>query len=184
MRQNKEAESKISQEYLKSILDYDPETGIFTWKHRPREHFKTEPVWKSWNTRYSGAVAGGRNGGEYIIISINRRSFLAHRLSWLYMIGEFPQDQIDHINGVRDDNRIVNLRSVTNSENHRNQKKPKSNSSGVTGICWHKRKNKWHAYIRTDDKRIHLGYFDNIFEAACARKSAENKHGFHANHGR
>jgi hypothetical protein len=87
-------------------------------------------------------------------------------------------------NGIRDDNRLVNLRDVTHKENLRNQKLSSSNKSGMTGVSWNKALNKWRALITVDYKMKHLGVFINIEDATQARKKAEKKYGYHANHGR
>ncbi len=97
---------------------------------------------------------------------------------------EWPRDQIDHINGVRTDNRIGNLRSVTSRENSRNLKLPTNNTSGRIGVMWSGRDSKWLAVIQVDGGKKHLGYFDNFEDASNARKAAELKYDFHENHGR
>lgn len=100
------------------------------------------------------------------------------------MTGSWPKEQIDHINHVRSDNRWINLREATNQENCKNRSISIRNKSGVVGVRWTKGKTKWAAYIHVNSKDKYLGFFFDKFEAICARKSAENKHGFHANHGR
>lgn len=109
---------------------------------------------------------------------------MAHRIIWLLAYGELPKNQIDHINGIPDDNRLDNLRSVSHRQNALNQKIPKSNTSGVMGVSWAKDCSRWIAGIRIKGKRKHLGSFDNLFDAVCARRSAEIKEGFHINHGK
>jgi len=104
-------------------------------------------------------------------------------LAWLYVYGTMPKEQIDHINHVRDDNRIINLREVTHSENHKNRTKQSNNTSGVTGVHWLEEKERWQAYIKGDDKKIHLGTFKNKNDAISARKEAEIKYNYHSNHG-
>lgn len=106
-----------------------------------------------------------------------------HRLIWFYVYGEFPLGQIDHINGIKTDNRLSNLRVVTNTENQRNQKRNINNKTGVSGVTWHKRDNKWYVNIGGGHKKIYLGSFCDLFEAFCARKSAENRLKYHENHG-
>jgi len=98
--------------------------------------------------------------------------------------GAWPPDQIDHVNGVRTDNRIENLRSVTHAENGRNQAIPRNNTSGVMGVARRTRGKKWHAQIKVGGKQIHLGSFDDKDEAIAARAAADIEHGFHENHGR
>ena len=108
-----------------------------------------------------------------------------HRYIWEKANGPIPAGmQIDHINGKRDDNRLENLRLATNQENAQNAKRRKDNASGVTGVCWYERYGKWHSRIQVDGEKIHLGYFDDWWDAVCAKLSAHNRYGFHVNHGR
>ena len=108
-----------------------------------------------------------------------------HRYIWEKANGPIPAGmQIDHINGKRDDNRLSNLRLATNQENAQNAKLRITNTTGVTGVSWSKGKGKWHSYIMSNYKKIHLGYYTDFFEAVCCRMSANNRYGFHPNHGR
>ena len=174
----------LTQEYLKSRLSYDPDTGDFTWKPRTIEGFKTERALRAWNGRFAGKYAGGVNTQGYRVISISGKTCLAHRLAFLYQLGELPIDSTDHINGIKLDNRWDNLRSVTHSENMRNAKCAKNNTSGFTGVSWDKDKDKWAAHINVNGKKMNLGFFASIEDAAMARKLAGVKHGYHPNHGR
>ncbi len=98
--------------------------------------------------------------------------------------GEWTLEETDHISGVRTDNRLGNLRSVSGAENNKNKQIPSDNTSGTIGVHWHKRSGKWQAQIKADGKREHLGYFHNKDDAKAARLSAEARLGFHENHGR
>lgn len=132
-----------------------------------------------------GAIAGSLNLSHgYVDIVFNKKRYSAHRLAFFYMTGEFPQHHTDHINGKRSDNRWSNLRAVTAMENHHNQKMKKNNKSGVNGVCWLRKIDKWQAQIRVNYKTIHLGTFENKEDAVTARKEAEKNYGFHSNHGR
>lgn len=162
----------ITAEQAKTALDYNPETGLFTWKIRAAKHINI------------GAIAGGHDSHGYLRISIQGTRRQAHRIAWLLMTGCWPADQIDHINGIRDDNRWRNLRCVTHHENQRNMAKYSSNTSGVTGVCWHKQRGKWKSEIKGDMRKIYLGLYITLFDAAAARKSAELLYGYHENHGR
>jgi len=161
----------ITQERLKELLHYNPDTGIFTWKEY-RSGVKSDG--------YAGCI----DAKGYKRITISYILYAAHRLAWMYMNGSFPESQIDHINGIPGDNRIRNLRSVSCSENLRNQKRRILNTSGCMGVYWYKSNSKWGAGIRVNRKNIHLGLYDDWFDAVCARKSAESKFNFHENHGR
>lgn len=154
----------ITQEILKTLLNYDPDTGIFTWL-------------VSSGRSKAGAVAGSLNHGDgYWQIHINNKRYKNHRLAWLYVHGTFPSDQLDHINRVRTDNRLCNLRMSTQSENMQNISIRKDNTSGHAGVSWRKDAQKWHARISLNYKRIDLGYFTDLAEAIAARKAAEPKY--------
>jgi hypothetical protein len=162
--------------YIRERLDYDPATGDILWRRCPKM-----PV--QWNGRWAGKVAGTVSAG-YRAICIDRVKHQSHRLAWLIVSGEWPTDQLDHINGDRSDNRFSNLREVCDAENRRNQARPSDNTSGHIGVYWHKRCGKWAAQIKVGPNRIHLGLFSDIADASVARKAAEFAHGFHPNHGR
>jgi hypothetical protein len=167
---------QITQEQLRHRLHYSPETGVFTWKVTQFEC-------------HVGKVAGYPNyhpgtGRTYIKIKLHKKLYLAHRLVWLYITGTFPKNDIDHINQDGTDNRLVNLRNVTDIENTRNKKCHSNNTSGVMGVHFHKSHNKWRARISTTEKRIHLGNFNTKEEAIAARLAAEIELGYHENHGK
>ena len=153
----------LTQERLKELLDYDPDTGVFVWRVS-RGSVKAE------------SVAGCTHHEGYVHISIDGRKRLAHRLAWLYVHGCWPTNQIDHINRVRDDNRLCNLREVTNQKNHWNRGKQKNNSSGLIGVFWDKKAKKWRAYINVCGKQKHLGLFDTQEEANATYARAKAEH--------
>lgn len=158
----------LTQERLKELLDYDPGTGVFSW------------IVDRGGTAKAGSVAGRLNGNTYLQIMVDGKRYCAHRLAWLYVHGEFPPDQLDHINRIRTDNRISNLRPATGTENNQNCSKRSDNTSGVIGVGWHKKCGKWVAHIRLNGRRKHLGLYDTIEEAAAARASAKAElHTFH-----
>lgn len=152
---------ELTAEQLREILHYDPDTGVFTRRVSTARNVK------------AGDVAGYSNGDGYRYISVQNRLYKAHRLAWLYHYGNWPKDQIDHINRNRSDNRISNLRDVTNKQNHQNRSKSSNNTSGHPGVSWHKQKSKWVARITHNQKLIHLGYFSILEDAVAARKAAE-----------
>lgn len=160
----------LTQEYIKKIFTYNHETGELVWAIKPRQNVSI------------GDIAGCDHLG-YVRVTINRKGYLAHRLAWLYVYGEWPKELLDHINHIKTDNRIENLREVTHQGNQRNAGVRKDNKSGLPGVAWHARIGKWQVRISVNDKEKHLGYFSDIFNAVCARKSAQNKYGYHQNHG-
>lgn len=152
-------------------LTYNHETGIF---------FRN----KSGGGVKKGSVAGRKKHNGYIEISINNTRYYAHRLAWLMHYGYWPEHQIDHINGIRDDNRIINLRIATNMQNQYNAKKPKNNTSGVKGVYWHKQCNKWQAYCDVNGRRYSIGLFRDIEQAKVAVMNFREKmHKNFCNHG-
>lgn len=178
------ANNHIDPELLKSLLHYDPETGFLFWKHRPRHLFKADGDMKKWNTKYAGKRALNAVHSEgYLYGPIFAKQHRAHRVAWAISYGEWP-DNIDHINRVRTDNRLSNLRNVSLAENNRNLPMRKNNTSGVTGVSWSNLHNRWVAQICVDKRVTYLGLFDTIEEAAAARAAANVKYGFHENHGR
>lgn len=179
-----EAVMELTQEYLKECLDYNPETGIFTWLERPEHHFSCKRIQLGRNAKFVGSIAGGINAKGYIVIGLGGKRYLAHRLAWLYMFGDLPKEQLDHINRNPSDNRINNLRAVNNEENHKNKAPQSNNTSGVVGVVWDKSRGKWAAQIKSAGSHYFLGRYTDMFDAICARKSAERKHNFHENHGR
>ncbi len=180
--------SMITQKYLKECLQYDSETGLFLWNlDRPKRHFKDSRSHLAWKNNCSGKPAGGRDSKGYIIIGISIEGFKAHRahrLAWLYVYGEWPKKAMDHINGLKSDNRISNLRLVSHRENSMNISIGSKNTSGAIGVSWHSIGKKWRAHIKINGVYKHLGLLSDFEEALKARKEAEKEFGFHPNHGR
>lgn len=160
----------LSQTQLKEKLSYNQDIGKFTWKITQR------------GTR-KGSIAGSVNDQGYVIIRLNKIAYRAHRLVWLYVTGEFPKYEIDHINGDRSDNRFTNLRDVPRKENKKNVGKYITNSSGVNGVRWYTPLKKWHVQIQHNNLKIHVGYFSCLDTAISERKRVEQELGFHNNHG-
>lgn len=162
----------LTQAGLKELFKYNPHTGKFT---------RLKSV--SSNTK-PGDVVSCINASGYVVANIFQKKRYMHRMAWLYTYGELPACEIDHINGVRSDNRIENLRDVSRKDNQRNVCRPSNNTSGVTGVSWSKVANKWWAQIVINQKVVHIGLFTCKDKAIKARKEAEAKYGFHPNHGR
>ena len=159
----------ITQDYLNHHFSYDPESGSFTYKIPTRR-------------RKVGATVGKPDKDGYLTASIGCNRIIIHRAIWMMIYGEWP-NVVDHINGDKTDNRLLNIRNVTNNENLKNSRLSKRNKSGVTGVIWHKRFNKWHVGIGVNSKLKHIGYYHSYFDAVCARKSAEIRYGYHPLHG-
>lgn len=156
----------LTSDRARELFHYDAETGAFTWR-------------ATGNPAFTSRTAKG-----YAVGNADRKKHYAHRVAWLITMGKWPEGQIDHINGNREDNRLSNLRDIPRAENQRNMKRSVRNSSGVVGVHYTKTLNKWQATIRANGKSKYLGVFRTKEEAAAARAKAELVYGFHANHGR
>jgi hypothetical protein len=151
----------MDAQYIKSILHYDPLTGIFVW-------IKTLSV-----SGQSGNVAGSIKNTGHREIQIGKRKYKAHRLAWLYMTGSWPELELDHINGNPSDNRMVNLREVSHRVNGQNR--PEHRAGKLLGATYNKKAKKWYSQIMTDGKIRHIGSFDTEIEASKAYlKEARN----------
>lgn len=177
---------ELTQEIVQELLHYNPETGVLSWKERDRELFESDKKWRNWNNKYYGKEVGSVYKDKrniYRGFSLFNKTQRVHRVIWLYYYGYWPKI-IDHINGDGLDNRICNIRDVSNQENLKNQRKRSNNTSGVLGVHWNKTKDKWQVLIKVDGKAKHVGFFADIESAAEARKQAEMEYGYHENHGR
>lgn len=165
--------NQVSLERLRELLHYDPDSGSFRWIKKP---FKG-PV-------SAGDVAGSIHPHGYRTIKIDQVYYREHRLAWFYVYGDWPLSLLDHINGCKSDNRICNLREANLSENAANSKIKSNNTSGYRGVHWSKTKNKWHAKIRVNGKRLFLGQFDSPEDASAVYETfAKTAHGvFYVGH--
>jgi len=157
--------NKLTQERLKELLNYDPETGIFTRKIG-RGGFKI------------GSIAGTPQNNGYIQICIDYKIFLASRLAFLWVEGYFPENETEHCDRDRANNCWSNLREASRSCNLRNRGVFRNNTSGITGVSWYKPSSKWQSHIQVNGENIHLGLFKTLFDAVQARWDAEVKHNF------
>lgn len=158
----------LTQTHLQTLLSYDPDTGYFTW-------LKTRGGGKA------GTRAGYTHHTGYRYVRVDRATVIEHRLAWFYVHGVWPNGDLDHINRVRHDNRIANLREATRAENCQNQPIRRSNKSGATGVYYHKVSGKWAACINVDKKQIHLGVYDTLAQAVEVRRNAEMDYYSYAN---
>lgn len=178
---------EITKEIVKELLDYDPETGVFTWKIRDTIWFPTARSHKIWNSRFSGKRAGwvytGSTGYQCRQIAIRGQKFYEHRIAWLWMNGDPVPVEIDHKNRDALDNRWCNLESSNRGNNMLNQSRRIDNRSGVTGVCWDARYGGWRANCRIGGKQEHVGKFENIEDAERAIIEFRSRSGFSDGHG-
>lgn len=166
-------------QYLREALRYDPETGKLTWLARPRSHFETENAYLTWITKHAGDEAGTVNSHGYTCLKLGNKRYAAHRIAFaLYHSIELVDlpAELDHVNCLRTDNRIVNIRPATHAENGRNRTMRSDNTTGYKGVSWNKRDQRFQARICVDQKLKHLGYFDTVEEAGAAYARAAKEH--------
>jgi len=151
----------LTQERLKEVLDYNPDTGIFRWK----------------GMRCGRALAGEEAGwvdkDGYIMIQVDDRNYRSHRLAILFTEGYMTENTVDHKNRIRSDNRRKNLREATHQCQNRNCGMMKNNTSGIKGVCWNKDRRKWQPSIAVNRKFKTLGRHDDLLEAVYHRYAAE-----------
>lgn len=148
-------------EEVSQFLSYEPETGVFRWRRVSSKKINV------------GDIAGWKTALGYRAVVVCGKQVYCHRLAWLFTHGEMPKNQIDHINGIRDDNRPCNLRDVSHKENHQNVCQPGSNR--LAGARWDKTRGLWASSINVDGQHIHLGRFPTAEEAHQAYVSAKIK---------
>lgn len=173
----------IDPEILRQLLAYDPVTGVLVWLHRDASFFAKKSAYKMWNKRYAGCEAFQTASYGYLHGHIFQKHYFAHRVAWALHYGEWPEDQIDHVNGIRSDNRIENLRSVSQSDNQKNAKLRHDNKSGIPGVDWKTSCSLWRVRASIGKRRILVGYYKNLSDAKVARLEAEKNFQYHANHG-
>lgn len=172
----------IDIETLRQLIWGDPETGKLYWHFRSASYFTSDIQYKIWNKRFAHREAFTANSGQgYRQGAVLGVMLKAHRVCWALHYGEWPNNQIDHINHDRSDNRIANLRTVTISENCRNRSLPCNNNSGHVGVS--RNGIKWKARLKMNGVDHYLGLFNTIEDAVAARNKANSANGFHRNHG-
>lgn len=161
----------ITYERLRQLVSYSPLVGVFEWR-RPGRRIR------------QGGLAGGVIPSGYVRVCLDGRPYPAHRLAWLYMTREWPEKDIDHIDGDRSNNAFSNLRLATQAQNCANTRRNKANTSGVKGVSWQPALGKWRAMIRSGEKSVFDKSFDSLDEAKAEIEKARNQlHGQFANHG-
>lgn len=155
---------QLTAERLRELLHYDPDTGLFT------RRVSTAPSVKV------GDIAGTLNSKGYIKIRLDGYLYAAHRLAWLYVTGAFPENEVDHIDGVTDHNWFSNLRDVTHQQNMTNCRGYRTNTTGFRGVYFFPKTGRYHSKIRVNSKLIHLGSFSTPEAASEAYETAATVH--------
>lgn len=161
-----------SQDIIKSVLDYNPETGIFTWKERKVTHYQII----CFNKRFAKKEAGCINNKGYVVIGLVGKEYYAHCLAWIYMTGKSPTEDIDHRDLNTSNNKWDNLRIGTRSQNHANKHISPYNTSGYKGVSLFRRDGTWRAQIQVRGENVHLGYYDTPEEAHAVYCKAAKKY--------
>ena len=162
----------ITHQQVIDAFSYDPVTGVLSWKNPTSNRVR------------KGAVCGTPDKDGYLQVGFMGKYLKTHRVIFLYMTGNHPQYEIDHINGDVTDNRWVNLRDATKHQNSQNTKLTSRNTSGVKGVSWCNQKRKWRCLVISEGKYIHAGYFSDIQRATDAVRAARIKvHKQFVNHG-
>lgn len=171
-------------EALSALIRCDADAGLLFWRERQREMFPTGRAHSIWNARYAGKQAfTAKDRDGYFQGSFLGQRLRTHRVVWALTHGEWP-DVVDHIDGDRTNNRIGNLRNVSQGDNNRNVRMRSGNTSGRVGVCWIAARDRWKASIMRDGKPVTLGWFREFADAVAARELAERDLGFHQNHRR
>jgi hypothetical protein len=163
------ARDDLPVECVRSVLDYDPATGVLVWKSRQDRIGR-------WNTERVGKIAGTINDRGYIVVAINGKDFRAHRLAWAIVTGEWPEAEIDHRNMIKSDNRWDNLRPSTHSQNNQNKTAQSNNTSGYKGVSFCKVSRTWSARMKVGTRYKFLGRYSTPEEAHARYVEAAQEH--------
>jgi hypothetical protein len=174
---------ELTQAIVRELLDYNPDTGVLTWRRRGRRWFTSAHAWNAWNAKHAGKIAfTALTAAGYPNGAIFNKGYKAHRIIWLWMTGSWPHPEIDHDNHDRSDNRWCNLYRATHQDNTRNRSLRCDNAIGHVGV-FKTRRGTFCAHIGVDGRRRHLGNHPTFEAAVAARKAAERRYGFHPRHG-
>jgi hypothetical protein len=154
----------LTQEKLHELFSYDQETGDFSWRVKKSKNVKV------------GVPINSNNGKGYKVVKIDNKTYMVHRLIWMYVYGKFPENDIDHKNRIRSDNRLLNLRDASKTDNAQNISIPRHNKSGHIGVSWIKSHKSWTVYIKVEQKNKWLGYYKDLNDAVAARKRGEKEY--------
>lgn len=178
--------TELTQQVLNDTLFYNPLTGKLVWKPRDRSLFRSDVSHKQYHKRFVGKPALTADNGEgYLTGTVLGHRVKAHQVIWVMTYGQLPEKgyEIDHINGVRSDNRLENLRAVSKHTNGKNQRLQSRNTTGVAGVSWYKPTKKWLVRINIDKETVCGGYFTSFQEACEIRAMLALQNGYHQNHG-
>ena len=165
---------RITKERASELVCYCPDSGRLTWRARPDSAFSSVRVARIWNTKYAGREAGQIGSRGYREVWLDGHIYKGHRIAWLMAKGQWPDGDIDHVNGDRSDNRLCNLRDVSRSVNAQNQRRAKAtNVSGLLGVSYRKRTNRYLAQITLGERCVYLGSFETAEKAHEAYLNAK-----------
>lgn len=181
---------ELSQSFVREFVDYCPESGVFTHRYRDRKWFSNDAAYALWNARWAGkengTIQSKGNGYRRVKVSVNGKQYLAHRVAWVYMTGEGPPKEIDHIDGDGLNNKWANLRDGTDL-NQKNKGLQRNNRSGICGVYWSRVSQKWatRIWVNKNGQRVykHLGVFSSIEAAEAAVREARKRNGYSDRHG-
>lgn len=174
--------TRLSASTVRELLDYDMASGAFFWRERDNCWFHSPGQCRRWNAMHANRCAGSMDICGYLQICILGTRYQAHRVAWICVTGEWPDDQIDHINGIRSDNRFENLRVVSHAQNQRNRGIRSDNTSGFTGVTRHNPSGRFMAKIKFQKKCRYLGLFDTAEMAHAAYARAARDLGYSKRH--
>lgn len=163
-------------EQLRELLRYEPDTGKFYWRARPLDMFSSSRICNAWNAKHCGKEALIVENQGYRKGRIFGTDYMAHRVAWAIYHGSWPKAHIDHADGIRSNNRIINLRDATRSQNLSNRGAQSNNKSGHKGVHWCNRSKKWIAKLMSDGVAIYIGSYECPEIAAAAYACAAGKH--------
>lgn len=167
--------SEQTPAYLRDCLAYDAGTGAFVWKRRPGSHFKADRYCRAWNSLHAGKPAGMPMTDGRIIINLDKRKLLAHRVAWAMQTGAWPQQAIDHIDRDHANNVFSNLRECTLQQNQFNRVANRSNKTGMKGVSWDKKNQKYVAKMCLAGKTVNFGRYSTASEAKAAYDAAAKR---------